>query len=480
MASFPLLLGVLLMVGAGAASVLSITREGDTWHHVVIGDQILTTHVWPTTESHSFTICGNDSIAYDWLGEVVLALAFRLRGLSGLMGLLAGLSAAFMLLLYYYASQRSGNPKAAFAACLLLLPLAAPFFTLRPQLIGFMLMLVELILLDRFRHGSARALWVLPPLFLLWVNTHSSFFLGLAILGLYWVGGLTGFRQGGLESIPWSPGQRRQLEVIALLCVLALVATPYGTRLAASPLDLIWHSPLAMAKGGEFQPLSAFGALMKWFLFLLLVFLLEQIAFSPRYTVEEMGLLLVSIYGASVHARLLFLFVLVFAPLLAKLMGRWIPPYEPAKDRPVLNIALVVLMGVGVVKVFPSGAELEKDVSAVFPQRAVEYLRQHPVDGPMFHEYAWGSYLMLTMGSQHKVFIDGRSQLYEEAGVYPEYFRIEQVAPDAPFLLRKYGIRSCLIGPKTPLATFLAALPEWKRIYQDDLAILYIRTKGPL
>jgi len=111
MASFPLLLGVLLMVVAGAASVLSITREGDTWHHVVIGDQILTTRVWPTTESHSFTIYGNDSIAYDWLGEVVLALAFRLRGLSGLMGLLAGLSAAFMLLLYYYASTTPASAR---------------------------------------------------------------------------------------------------------------------------------------------------------------------------------------------------------------------------------------------------------------------------------------------------------------------------------------------------------------------------------
>jgi hypothetical protein len=65
------------------------------------------------------------------------------------------------------------------------------------------------------------------------------------------------------------------------------------------------------------------------------------------------------------------------------------------------------------------------------PQRAVPYLDQQAVAGPTFNPYGWGGYLMWKWGPNHRVFIDGRSELYEEAGVYGDYLRIVDLAPDA-------------------------------------------------
>jgi hypothetical protein len=457
---------------------MSIAREGDTWFHIAIGEQILTTHTWPARDSYSFTVNGRDSIAYEWLGELVMALAWRWGGMRGLMALLASLASVFMLLLYCYASQSCGNSKAGFVACLLLLPLAAPFFTLRPQLFGYILLLLAMNWLEGFRKGQVKSLWLLPLLFLVWVNIHGSFVLGLLLVGLYWLSGSVPFRQGGLESLALEPAQRRHLPVIMLLSVLAMMATPYGTRLLTYPIDYTLHSSLGFTQIGEYQPLGAFSGLLKWFLLLLLAFLTAQLAFRPSYRADELGLVLLAIYAACVHARMLFFFVVVFAPLLAKLFARWVQPYQPAADRPLLNAVFILLVAVGLVKAFPSEAALEKAISSEYPKGAVDYLRHHPIDGPMFNDYKFGGYLIWTMGPQHKVFIDGRSQLYEAAGVYRDFLRIEQVSSDTLPLLRKYSIAACLIERKTPLATFLAAQPDWERIYQDTLSVVYLRKKS--
>ncbi len=486
--SFPIFLGVLLVAGVFVGRRLNLQQvsplqrggppelfyEGDTWWHITVGEHILAKGTWPTSDPYSFTVRGNDWIAYEWLGEVVMALAARLGGLAALMLLLLVLSGTLLLLIYYYAYLRSGNVKASFVACALLLPLAAMSFTLRPQLLAYLFLLITLICLERFRQGQRKALWILPGLFLLWVNTHGTFTLGLLVMGVYWASGLVGFRWGGLVAERWTAEQRRHLAVVFLLCVLTLTLTPYGTRLAAYPLQMALFQPDVVAKISEWQPLGFDQLYGKVFLGLLLLYLLAQVLLRLTYRLEEIALLLFAVYAACVHARFVLLFVPVFTPLLAALLARWIPGYEPAKDHYVLNAALMVLVGAGLVKFFPSNPGLEQVVAQMYPRGAVEYLRQHPVHGPLLNEYGWGGYLIWSRSPEHKVFIDGRADIYEYAGVLSDYLCITRVNPDTLFLLRNYGIEACLIQREAPLGTLLEALPDWERVYGDDLSTLFV------
>jgi hypothetical protein len=82
--SFPVLMGTLLVVlviavvgtllrSPGSASRDSIVPtidvfEGDTWFHILVGEDILKTHTFPTTDSYTFTANGNESMAFEWLG----------------------------------------------------------------------------------------------------------------------------------------------------------------------------------------------------------------------------------------------------------------------------------------------------------------------------------------------------------------------------------------------------------------------------
>jgi hypothetical protein len=211
----------------------------------------------------------------------------------------------------------------------------------------------------------------------------------------------------------------------------------------------------------------------KIFLALLLLFFLLQLGARRDLRLEEVALLFFAVYAACVHIRFLFLFVLVFAPLLAGMFERWIPAYQPAKDRPWLNGTLLALVGGGLLAFFPSSSELDQMVARNYPRDAVAYLREHPVE-TLFNEYGWGGYLIWSASPAHRVFIDGRADIYEYSGVLTDYLRITRLDPDTLALLRKYGVEACLLGREAPLGTLLEALPDWTRVYSDEVSNLFV------
>jgi len=511
--SFPVFLGLLLVGAVCANTFLKLHElkslpsghyhvffmEGDTWWHVAVGDRIFSAHTWPESDSYSFTAQGNDWISSQWLGEVAMALAMRLGGLKALMALFIGLAGGMMLLIYYYADLRCGNAKAAFVSCALLFPLASLSFSLRPQLFGYILLLTVLIVLERFRQGRRGCLWILPGVFLLWVNTHGSFVFGLLALGAYLAGGLSRFHRqppNPESRIPspglWSPQQRQHLLVITLFSVLALTLTPYGTRLAAYPLQMALLQP-DLRSLQEWQPLPLRGFYGMLLLILVLLFLLYLIAsiWAPTracperrkggaptgvsYRLEDIVLFLLAAYAACRHARFAVVFVIFCAPLLAGLLARVVPQYQPQKDRYAVNLALTVLIGMGLIKFFPGIRELSGAIECAFPQGAVKYVHGHSVPGPMFNVDYWGGYLIQSLGPRHKVFIDGRFDLYEYSGVVRDYLSIYGLQGDSAMLLRKYNVRSCLIERASPLAASLANSPDWRKVYADELSAVFVK-----
>jgi hypothetical protein len=476
--SFPILLAGLLVAGVFVGTRLNL-GDPDTWWHIRVGQKILAEWQWPTTDPFSFTVSGNDWMAYEWLGEVLMGFSTRWGRLVGPTIMLIVVTASFMLLLYYYSYLRSGNVKAAFVASALVLPMAEGFFALRPQLIGYNFLLITLICLEHYRRGRRRVVWGLPVLFLVWVNTHGTFIFGLLVLGLFWVSGWVEFSKGGLFAERWTSSQRRQLATVMLLCLLVLPLTPYGTRLAAYPLVMSLSQPVNVANIQEWQPVGFDMFMGKVFLSLLLVFFLNQVIFPLKYRLDEAALLVFAAYAACVHLRFICLFLLVFTPLLAAELARWIPPYQVAKDQFVLNAALLGMIAVGLVVFFPSDRKLERSAEKRYPVKAVEYVRSHPIRGPMLNEYGWGGYMIWALSPQHKVFIDGRADIYEYAGVLTDYLHIVRVEPHTLALLRAYGIESCLIPRKAPLGTLLGALPDWEQVYADDVSVLFVRKQKP-
>ncbi|MFZ0962631.1 MAG: hypothetical protein WAO35_17310 [Terriglobia bacterium] len=476
--SFPVALAVLL-AGGIFVPLRSFWVDPDIWWHIKAGATILSTHRWPTMDTYSYTAYGTHWIAYQWLGEVVLAIFANLWGLRGLMALDLILAAAIIFALYALVTQRCGNCKAAFMVCALFLPLVYSSFSLRPQMIAYLFLVLTLIILERFRQGRTGTLWLLPPLFLVWINTHGIFTLGLFALGVYWASGLVEIHWGDLESRRWTTRERVRLELVGLLSLVALTITPYGADLLLYPLDMAFSQPINMANIIEWQPMMFDKAVGKIFLVFILSFLLAQVTLRPRWRLEELVLLFAGITGASLHLRMVLAFVSFSAPLFGVILARWVPPHEPARDKYALNAILMTLVAAAVIGFFPSRTHLESIMEQKWPVRAVEYLRQHPAPKPMLNSYAYGGYLIWQMADANKVFIDGRGDIYERTGVFADYLHIARLEFPAPFLLRAYSVQSCLLERNEILVTLLAASPNWQKAYGGQLSVLYVRRPRP-
>src|SRR5580700_9059634 len=193
--SFPAMLSMLL-VGAVFGTVRSFNVDPDLWWHIKTGELILSTHRWATTDPYAYTAKGMPWMTCEWLGDVVFAAVYRIGGLRGLEVLLVVLGSAVILALYAFATLRSGNSKAGFVAAAVLLTLANGSFNLRPQMIGYLFLILTLITLERFRQGKQRAVSILPVLFMIWINSHGSWIVGLGVVVLYIACGLVSFQLG--------------------------------------------------------------------------------------------------------------------------------------------------------------------------------------------------------------------------------------------------------------------------------------------
>jgi hypothetical protein len=469
--SFPAMLGMFL-IGRVFYEGRGFVVDPDVWWHIKVGEDILRTHHWPTTDPYSFTALGTPWIAYEWLGEIALALMYRLGGVVSLCVFLIAVGSVIILSLYWLATVRSGNSKAAFVSALFLASLAFASFTLRPQMLGYLFLILTLLVMEKFRQGVSWPLWTLPFIFLAWVNTHGSFIIGIGVVALYLVAGLFSFQTGSVEAIAWTRKQRLRLETALLFCLAVLPITPYGTQLAVYPFDMAFSQPINVANVNEWRPMPFELIGGKIFLGFVVIFFLLQMFYRFSWRLEELLLVAGGTAMACVHVRFILLFVPFCAPVFATMLARWVPVYMRQKDKYIANAVLMAGVVAAMIHYFPTRAAIDKTVAGTYPVAALNYLHTHPIPGKILNYYGFGGYLVF---SGQPVFIDGRGDLYERSGVFGDYVHLNEFDPGSLGILRNYGIEACLLGSKQSLAAVIAVTPDWRRVYSDDTSVIFVR-----
>jgi hypothetical protein len=148
-----------------------------------------------------------------------------------------------------------------------------------------------------------------------------------------------------------------------------------------------------------------------------------------------------------------------------------------AKERWSHRLAVAVLVAIALVP-FAPGAEfnrrgLDRAIGGFLPVNAVNYLRQHPAPGPVYNTMDWGGFLTWYMPDR-PVAIDGRTDLYGDE-LEELFFRTSNGAPtytEDPYL-NQAGV--LILQKKKPLATVLKSDPRFQLVYEDGLAVVFVR-----
>ena len=193
--------------------------------------------------------------------------------------------------------------------------------------------------------------------------------------------------------------------------------------------------------------------------------------------IEELCLLTLAFGLAIQHERLLFLFGILAMPVLCRLLGSAWEGYEPERDRRILNAIVIALTAIPIVWAFPSARNLTAEMNEQNPVKALGFINQSGLSGRMLNEYVYGGYLIWA-APDHKVFIDGRADVFEWTGVLADYTNWMSLQLDPEFLLDKYRIDFCLLSQGSSTSRIMRLLAGWKPVYSDNMSIVFARVSA--
>jgi tetratricopeptide (TPR) repeat protein len=482
---------VLLLIGLFA---LRQVASPDIGFHLTAGNYILSGNGWPQTDPFTYTVNDHAYIDTSWGYQVCLALLERISGAPGMILIHVVLVLTVFSLVALTTRTVPGEISLLIPLLLLGGVAAEPRLEVRPELLSFTFLALVLYLLHRHAEGLRSPLWLLPPIFLAWTNSHSLFVLGWVAMGCFLVGLLLKRKRVDWSLLGWT----------AASVAIGLV-NPYGWRALAFPLTLLtrmrgenvfsrnigeFASPLAYVRSEQLMFYLA--PIVCFFVFALLVLLslrsllrqkrfwcvLLAAAFLPLSLImfRNIPLLTVACLPGAVWG-------LSFGRVLdaIKLRGR---PRRWVRHAFLGSlVVLVVVLGWRVCTdaYYVSARRLERFGlgwnALVLPIDAADYVRRVALPGRMLNHLNFGATLMWSL--DEPVFIDGRLEVMGEE-FYQEYRQALDSRAGLQAAVERHAI-DWIIFPyrlRPHLLTGLARDPDWRLVYADHLAAIFV-ARGP-
>ena len=468
------LVSMLFFFSAAGGKAVHALADPDIWWHLRDASVLVHTRHFLRADLYTYTVAGKPWINFEWMAELPYYFAWQAMGDRGLYLVMMLVAGAIVAGVYGLAWMRSGDPKSAFLASMATVLFATVSLGPRTLLFGWLFLVVELGVLWSFQRGRDHTIW-LPLLFLLWINTHGSWFIGFVLMAVFVACGFVGGEWGSVYATRWTGAQARKLLGVMAASFALLFVNPYGWRLVAYPLDVAFGQKLTLEYVAEWASLDFHNERGKLVLLVLLLFGVLQLVRRRRWSLQDLAFALIAVYGAFTYVRFIFLAGIVVAPLLAMDLSGMLGPYEAKKDRRWPNaVAAALLLGV-VAFLYPTEKQLEAGVTASYPAQAIPVVRSLAGQGRLFNEFNWGAYLEWN-APQVPEFVDSRVDIFVHEGILRDYVRVAKIQ-DPYAVLDHYGIRYALLARSNEAAYLLAHSADWKTIWSNPQGVLFERVR---
>ena len=485
--NFRLALGALLASGIFmnvARSVAQLLREPDMWWHIKTGQMILTNGSVPHVDSFSHSFFGSPWIAKEWLAQVMYALSYNVAHWAGPLFFASFVVALTAWLIYHFLTQSLQPFFAAFLVLILLL-MVQGVTVARPHLLTFPIAVaLTWFMFDASRRCLRPPFWCLG-LIVVWANLHSSVPIALLIAGAAFLDYLerTNFK---------NTTNLKYWILFLVLCPVVLLINPYFIQ----PYVIALKLANGIDVMGQISEWAAFTSPanrnMEIGLLAILFFVLRSRA---RFTFGQVGFIIATLHMMLDHLRFQYLFFLLVPIVILPeivLAQPWMSILKwKDKERDGFEVfiakfknsvvAVSVLLAI-VTAGFLQSRDLVNPPESASISSAIKFVQEHSASDPalkmkVFNEYNFGGPLILA---DIKTYIDGRAEQLFLGPFMTHYLASGQPGDSAALnkILEDPEIGWTIFPSGDPRNSALSQLPNWKKVYEDNYALIYERKLG--
>lgn len=413
-------------------------------------------------------------VYHSWLSQLIIFLIFKNFGLYGLNIFYAFLSGLTMFVLHKICLEK-GESKNHLLLLAFLTPLVVFVAGLRTRAITFLFLAVLYFLLLKIEKGERRWAFLIPLIFTFWANLHGGFLMGLFFLLLWLIFEIGQFKLSGKFLLLFQS---------LIFSFFFSLLNPYGIGVYAYPLRMLANS-IMFKTIMDWQPLTSDSTVLLFgLLFTALIFLFKA-KISPKEQFLFFSLFFLSVFVS----RFFLMVVLVTIPILMQFF-EFVKKHRRYKDSlrsfPVLFSSAICLLSIflnqsfQIVKMVWANQSIENYAASLalpMPYKAIKFVKGKDLPQNLLNDYNWGSFLLWQL-PQRKIFVDGRMDTFVINGLpfLGDYLQMVYAQGDWQGLLEKYQVEAVFLDKTLPLAKILPLIPPWKKIYEDELAVILTKS----
>lgn len=479
----------------------------DIWWHLKTGEWITGHLSLPHTQLFSYAIEGASWVSHSWLFQTLVFLLHKfLGGVNALV-----IFRAVIVSLILWVTLKGFLRRVYFPLFLVTAWLFSTMFLsrvpVRPELVSALLLSIYLYILF-----NKKNLWWLVLIQVIWVNMHGYAILGPLLLILFLLSEFIkerfklAFDWKSVRYLEDKASGNKTMLVLVITIFLFLI-TPYHLKSFGYPLFAI-KSFFETARSfyhinelGSFSlPDALFSQkniLLTSSIALFLVSLLLNIRRLDLFNIF-IFVFFFMIYGGAERHKGFFAIVSCFCVLENLKTGNisYLKNYFKFRYAKILSLALMIFLSFYIMKYqFLKGVNLSghyiysRDLSSKsrmlgknnsrYPEKAVDFIIENRIKGPVFNSFNIGGYLIWRLYPQHKVFVDGRTEVYGKR--FMDGFVRSVIDPKAwQELDVRYSFNMTVLDYSTTdfyyrIIRDLYEDERWKMVFIGDVAVVFVK-----
>lgn len=449
--------------------------DPDLWWHLRTGQWILQHGYVPMVDTFSTYGMGKPWIAYSWLFEIIIYVIYSMSGLIGIV--IFTMLMSLLIALTVHALIRRAQLPFVIEITLMAVALGSmkPVISPRSWLFSILFFAVELLVVFNVRRsGKTILLWTLPPLFAIWANFHIQFIYGLAVIGFLLAEVIFNrFYHPKPVTKPSASIQLAPLFGVAIASILAIFLTPYHYHLLRPILEISTQTG-AFLNVSELHPLF-FRSPADWFVLGLTLIAVFVLGWERKWQMFPLLLLLMGVALGFRARRDAWVVVLTAVAIVG-----YFRSFDASKDefsitKPrILGIAAAILFFAYLIGDYRgiTKQRLQIFVEQRFPAKAVDFIIENRLSGPLFNNFDWGGYLIwrlhnLPVSIDNRMNVHGDDRIERSLATWAGY---EGWRKDPELATARLVVAELW----RPLVSLLRADPRFKLVYQDSTAAVFV------